>query len=123
MSLELERWPPKGIDGLVMRSQPLRAEFAMVFMIVVGADGTVQPRVGATRRADGGRVSWDVFEGGAVNWGESSTKKKIEKARTKEAATRKKDLRRKQRGVYSEERTKGPPPSPSTFESMGGLGQ
>jgi hypothetical protein len=34
--LELDRWPPKGIEGaLVIRSQPLRAEFAMVFMIVL----------------------------------------------------------------------------------------
>jgi hypothetical protein len=34
MSFELERWPPNGIDGLVIRSQPLRAELAMVFMMV-----------------------------------------------------------------------------------------
>ena len=81
---ELERWPPKGIEGLVMRSQPLRAEFAIVFMMDArGGWGDVQAE----------RGKWSFSSGGVVRMGESGG---ITNGRTAKGRGRKGGIVRKQ---------------------------
>jgi hypothetical protein len=114
--LELERWPPKGIDGLVMRSQPLRAELAIVFMAiaVVMEMRWVSGRRLRRRQADGFRGK--RFEGGVVSGlGQERSRQKDGKPERRNRPG-KKGLRREMTrwGYLARKReTKRPPPSPS----------